>query len=67
MSGPSTLLTEGESFASVELSARFLRPVRLTAVATMTHAGRTLSHLDCEITRAGGKPVAAPRGDSGRG
>ena len=58
----STLLTEGESFASVELSARFLRPVwsgRLTAVATVTHTGRTLSHFDCEITRADGKPVAA--------
>ncbi len=58
----STLLTEGESFASVELSARFLRPVwsgRLTAVATVTHAGRTLSHFDCAITRADGKPVAA--------
>ncbi|MEV8517127.1 PaaI family thioesterase [Dactylosporangium sp. NPDC051484] len=57
----STVLEPGESFTSIDLKATFLRPVwneRLTATAYATHAGRTVSHYLCEITRGDGKPVA---------
>lgn len=48
----STVLREGESFATIELSVRFLRPVwhtTLAAGAWCEHAGRTVSHYRCEI------------------
>lgn len=57
----STLMEPEESFTSIDLKATFLRPVwneRLTATAYATHAGRTVSHYSCEITRGDGKPVA---------
>ncbi|BBG01159.1 MULTISPECIES: PaaI family thioesterase [Pseudonocardia] len=57
----STLAGPAESFTSIDLRATFLRPVwdeRLRATAYATHAGRTVSHYLCEITRGDGKPVA---------
>ncbi|WJL94929.1 PaaI family thioesterase [Microbacterium sp. ET2] len=48
----STVIREGESFATIELSVRFLRPVwhtTLAAGAWCEHAGRTVSHYRCEI------------------
>jgi uncharacterized protein (TIGR00369 family) len=50
----STLINPGESFASVNLSATFIRPVwggQLIAEAYPTHIGNTLSHWYCEIIR----------------
>lgn len=58
----STLMQEGESFASIDLSATFLRPVwreRLRAHAWAAHRGRTISHYRCEIQREDGKVVAS--------
>lgn len=58
----STLMQEGESFTSIDLSAKFLRPVwqsRLRAFATATHRGRTISHYRCDIQREDGKVVAS--------
>lgn len=57
----STMIGPGESFTSLDLNTRFLRPVwkeRLTATAWATHSGRTVSHFTCEITRGDGKSVA---------
>lgn len=57
----STLVGEGESFASIDLKATFLRPVwqsRLRAHAWAEHRGRTIGHYRCEITREDGKVVA---------
>ncbi|WP_309102450.1 PaaI family thioesterase [Microbacterium sp.] len=48
----STVIGEGESFATIELTVRYLRPVwktSLTATAWAQHAGRTVSHYRCEI------------------
>jgi uncharacterized protein (TIGR00369 family) len=56
-----TTLTEGESFASIDLQINFFRPVwndKLTAVAKPIHRGRTVSRYVCDITRADGKLVA---------
>jgi uncharacterized protein (TIGR00369 family) len=56
-----TTLTEGESFASIDLQINFFRPVwndKLRAVAKPIHRGRTVSHYVCDITRADGKLVA---------
>lgn len=58
----STLMDENESFTSIDLKATFLRPVwqsRLRAHARASHAGRTISHYLCEITREDGKVVAS--------
>lgn len=58
----STLMQEGESFTSIELTATFLRPVwqsRLRAHATAGHRGRTITHYRCEIERDDGKVVAS--------
>jgi uncharacterized protein (TIGR00369 family) len=57
----STTTEEGESFTSVDLRTKFLRPVwneRLRARAEATHQGRTISHYRCDILREDGKPVA---------
>lgn len=57
----STLMLEGESFASIDLKATFLRPVwnaKLTARAHAIHRGKTVSHYVCDITREDGKVVA---------
>jgi uncharacterized protein (TIGR00369 family) len=56
-----TTLTEGESFASIDLQINFFRPVwneKLRAVAKPVHRGRTVSRYVCDITRADGKLVA---------
>lgn len=48
----STVIDTGESFATVELTTRYFRPVwqaTLTATATAVQAGRTISHYRCEI------------------
>ncbi|MVU77637.1 PaaI family thioesterase [Nocardia sp. ET3-3] len=55
----------GESFTSIDLRAVFLRPVwrdTLRATSYPTHAGRTITHYHCDITRADGKPVATVTG-----
>lgn len=57
----STVIEPGESFTSLDLSARFVRPAwsgPLTATARCTHPGRTVSQYECEITRDDGKVVA---------
>lgn len=48
----STVIRADESFATIELTVRFLRPVweaTLTAAAWAVHAGRSVSHYRCEI------------------
>ncbi|UAJ79499.1 PaaI family thioesterase [Leifsonia sp. ZF2019] len=58
----STAIVAGESFTSLDLDARFLRPVwsgPLIARARCTHAGRTISHYACDVLREDGKPVAS--------
>lgn len=48
----STLMNEGESFASIDLKVNFLRPVwksTLRAVAKPVQHGNTISHYLCEI------------------
>lgn len=50
-----------ESFTSVDLTVKFLRPVwsdRLEAVGRVIHKGRTVGLAECEITNEAGKPVA---------
>lgn len=57
----STLMRLGESFASIDIRAVFLRPVwtdTLTATARPAHAGRTITHYACDIARADGRTVA---------
>lgn len=71
----STVSGEGESFATIELTVRFLRPVwltTLTATASAVQAGRTISHYRCEIRDDRGRVVAVAdssvmtlRGDAG--
>jgi uncharacterized protein (TIGR00369 family) len=57
----STVIEPGESFTSIDLSARFVRPAwsgPLTATARCTHPGRMVSQYQCEIAREDGKVVA---------
>ncbi len=57
----STQMVEGESFASIDLKVNFIRPVwksTLTAIATATHQGRSVSHYHCDIFRDDGKLAA---------
>jgi uncharacterized protein (TIGR00369 family) len=57
----STLMEEGESFASIELKVSFMRPVfrsTLRATARAINRGRTITHYQCDITRDDGKLVA---------
>lgn len=57
----STLMREGESFASIDLRISFLRPVwtaTLRAIAKPVHLGKTVSHYRCDILREDGKCVA---------
>ncbi|SOC89620.1 uncharacterized domain 1-containing protein [Curtobacterium sp. 314Chir4.1] len=73
----STVMRAGESFTSTDLVARFLRPSwsgTLTATATCTHAGRTLSQYLCEVTGRDGRVIASVtsavmtlRGDAAKG
>jgi len=57
----STVIEPGESFASIDLDARFVRPAwsgALTATARCSHAGRTISHYHCDVRREDGTTVA---------
>lgn len=57
----STLIAEGESFASIDLKINFFRPVwksTLRAVAKPIQSGRTITHYMCEIFRDDGKVAA---------
>lgn len=57
----STLMGEGESFASIDLKVNFIRPVwksTLRATAHPIQRGKTVSHYHCDITRDDGKLVA---------
>lgn len=58
----STLMEIGETFASIDLKATFLRPVwqsRLRAHAWAAHQGRTITHYQCDIQREDGRVVAS--------
>lgn len=57
----STVIEPGQSFTSIDLKATFLRPAwagTLTATASATHSGRTISHYSCDIVRDDGKTIA---------
>ncbi|MDD4978419.1 MAG: PaaI family thioesterase [Gallionella sp.] len=57
----STLIKEGESFATIDLKVNFFRPVwksTLRAIAKPVQSGSTVSHYICEITRDDGKLAA---------
>ncbi len=57
----STVIGQGESFATVELTVRYFRPVwkaTLTASASAVRQGRTISHYRCEIRDEAGRVVA---------
>jgi len=57
----STLISEEESFTSIELKINFYRPVFddiLKAKARPLQNGKSISHYICEITRDDGKTVA---------
>jgi len=54
-------LAAGESFTTVELSSRFLRPVvagHLVATARIVQRGRTVVHVEAEVVDAQGRGVA---------
>lgn len=57
----STLMTEGESFTSIELKMNYFRPSwqgLLKAVAHPIQSGRTITHYQCDIFREDGKVIA---------
>lgn len=57
----STVVAEGESFASIDLKLNFFRPVwnaTLRAVARPVQTGRTVTYYTCEIFSDNGKLVA---------
>ena len=54
-------IEDEESFTSLDLSVKFLKPVwtsRLRATASLVKRTRTLGLVECEITDAGGSLVA---------
>jgi uncharacterized protein (TIGR00369 family) len=54
-------LEEGESFATLQLSASYLRPVRegrLVATGRVVYRGKAAGHLEAEVTDAEGLPIA---------
>lgn len=54
-------LGPGESFTTLELKINFLRPVfdeKLTASAKVTHRGRSVGMVECDVSNEGGKLVA---------
>lgn len=54
-------LAEGESFITLELSARFLRAVRsahLVAEARVVQRGRGVAFAEAEVTDEDGRPIA---------
>jgi uncharacterized protein (TIGR00369 family) len=72
-----SLLTEDESFTTLELKINFLKPVRrarLTAVGSVTKKGKTVGLVECEIRDEAGALVAKVsstcltlRGDAAKG
>ena len=57
----STLMAEGESFATLELKMSFFRPswrTTLRATAKPMQSGNVIAHYHCEIVREDGKTVA---------
>ena len=60
------VVPEGRTCASIELSARYFRPVaagRLVAEVTVLQAGRRVVHLEGKVRREGDdRPVAAMTG-----
>jgi uncharacterized protein (TIGR00369 family) len=70
-------LEDDESFTSLDLSVKFLKPVwkaRLTATAHVVKRTRSLGLLDCDVTDEGGSLVArlsstclVLRGDAAKG
>ncbi|MGI9298000.1 MAG: PaaI family thioesterase [Gammaproteobacteria bacterium] len=73
----STLMAEGESFATLELKINFFRPVwktTLRATAKPMQSGGTITHYRCDIVREDGKTAAVAtstvmtlRGEKARG
>ena len=56
-----SLLEEGESFTTIELSINYLRPVwasSLTASGEVVNPGRTISLVECTISDEGGRLIA---------
>ncbi len=54
-------LEDGESFATVQLSASYLRPVRegtLIASGRVVHRGRNVCHAEAEVVDGEGREVA---------
>ena len=72
-----TTLEEGESFTTLDLTAKYFKPVwstRLRASAVLTKRTRTLGLIECDVTDAGGSLVAKVfsscmvlRGDEAKG
>jgi len=72
-----TTVEEGETFTTLDLNAKYFKPVwsaRLRAVARVTRRTRSLGLIECEVTDAGGSLVAKVfstcmvlRGDEARG
>ena len=70
-------LEEGESFTSVDLTTKFLKPVwhaQLTAVGRVVKRTRTLGLVECDVTDDSGSLVAKVistcmvlRGDDAKG
>lgn len=56
-----TTLADDESFTTLELNSRFLRPVfedQLRAEARVVERGRTTGMVECDVTNSEGKLVA---------
>jgi uncharacterized protein (TIGR00369 family) len=56
-----TTLEDDESFTTLDLTAKFFKPIwkaRLEAVARVTRRTRTLGFIECEVTDPGGSVVA---------
>jgi uncharacterized protein (TIGR00369 family) len=54
-------LEDGESFTTVDLTAKYFKPIwaaHLRAVARLTRRTRTLGLLECDVTDGGGSLVA---------
>lgn len=54
-------LRPGESFTTLELKINFLRPVfdeKLTAKARVTHRGKAVGFVECDLSNEAGKLVA---------
>jgi uncharacterized protein (TIGR00369 family) len=59
-----TLLEEGESFTTIDLTLHFLRPVwnaTLTATGRVVHRGRTVGLVDCDIRDERDRLIATSR------